>query len=76
MENIGHLLAWAVQLELTLDELLKLLFYHPVVEEGLRSALKNADRKFYEERSEKPPALPIMLRVAKNTTAFARYCRQ
>jgi dihydrolipoamide dehydrogenase len=58
MEHLGHLLAWALQIELTLDEVLKLPFYHPVVEEGLRSALKDADRKCYEERSEKPPALP------------------
>ena len=58
MEHLGHLLAWALQLELTLDEALKLPFYHPVVEEGLRSALKDADRKCYEERSETPPALP------------------
>jgi len=58
MEHIGHLLAWALQLELTLDETLRLPFYHPVVEEGLRSALKDADRKCYEERSETPPALP------------------
>ncbi|BAO88866.1 dihydrolipoyl dehydrogenase [Caballeronia cordobensis] len=58
MEHLGHLLAWALQLELTLDEALKLPFYHPVVEEGLRSALKDADRKCYEQRSETPPALP------------------
>ncbi|WP_321793479.1 dihydrolipoyl dehydrogenase [Caballeronia sp. J97] len=58
MEHLGHLLAWALQLELTLDEALSLPFYHPVVEEGLRSALKDADRKCYEERSETPPALP------------------
>jgi dihydrolipoamide dehydrogenase len=58
MEHLGHLLAWALQLELTLDEALKLPFYHPVVEEGLRTALKDADRKCYEERSETPPALP------------------
>ncbi|MFM0516765.1 MULTISPECIES: dihydrolipoyl dehydrogenase [Caballeronia] len=58
MEHLGHLLAWALQLELTLDETLKLPFYHPVVEEGLRSALKDADRKCYEARSEAPPTLP------------------
>jgi dihydrolipoamide dehydrogenase len=57
MEHLGHLLAWALQLELTLDEALKLPFYHPTVQEGLRSALKDADRKCYEERSETPPAL-------------------
>jgi dihydrolipoamide dehydrogenase len=58
MEHLGHLLAWALQLELTLDACLKLPFYHPVVEEGLRSALKDADRKCYEARSETPPDLP------------------
>lgn len=58
MEHVGHLLAWALQLELTLDEALKLPFYHPVVEEGLRTALKDVDRKCYEERSETPPELP------------------
>jgi dihydrolipoamide dehydrogenase len=58
MEHLGHLLAWALQLELTLDEALTLPFYHPVVEEGLRSALKDANRKCHEERSETPPALP------------------
>ncbi len=58
MEHLGHLLAWALQLELTLDDMLKLPFYHPVVEEGLRSALKDADKKCYEARSEIPPALP------------------
>jgi dihydrolipoamide dehydrogenase len=58
MEHLGHLLAWALQLELTLDECLKLPFYHPVLEEGLHSALKDADRKCYEARSETAPALP------------------
>ncbi|MDR5828498.1 dihydrolipoyl dehydrogenase [Caballeronia sp. LP006] len=58
MEHLGHLLAWALQLDLTLDETLKLPFYHPVVEEGLRTALKDANRKCYEERSETPPGLP------------------
>jgi dihydrolipoamide dehydrogenase len=58
VEHLGHLLAWLLQLELTVDEALKLPFYHPVVEEGLRTALKDASRRFYEERSETPPALP------------------
>jgi dihydrolipoamide dehydrogenase len=57
VEHLGHLLAWAVQLELTVEEALKLPFYHPVVEEGLRTALKDANSKCYEERSQTPPAL-------------------
>ncbi|NNK57104.1 MAG: dihydrolipoamide dehydrogenase [Desulfofustis sp.] len=39
-EHIGHLLAWAHQSHLTVSEMLERPFYHPVVEEGVRSALR------------------------------------
>lgn len=41
-EHIGHLLAWAAQQELTIARMLEMPFYHPVVEEGLRTALRDA----------------------------------
>lgn len=41
-EHLGHLLAWARQLNLGIADMLKLPFYHPVVEEGLRTALRDA----------------------------------
>jgi len=41
-ENIGHLLAWAHQQKLTVDHMLSMPFYHPVVEEGIRTALRDA----------------------------------
>ena len=41
-EHIAHLLAWVIQLGQTVDAVLALPFYHPVVEEGLRTALRNA----------------------------------
>lgn len=44
-EHIGHLLAWACQLELTVAQMLEMPFYHPVVEEGLRTALRDAQFK-------------------------------
>jgi dihydrolipoamide dehydrogenase len=44
-EHVGHLLAWARQLDLTVAQMLKLPFYHPVVEEGLRTALRDAYAK-------------------------------
>lgn len=44
-EHIGHLLAWVVQLGLTVEQILALPFYHPVVEEGLRTALRDAEAK-------------------------------
>src|SRR5690606_39813781 len=37
-EHIGHLLAWAVQQQMTIAQMLDMPFYHPVVEEGLRTA--------------------------------------
>lgn len=39
-EHMGHLVAWVVQMGLTVDAALELPFYHPVLEEGLRTALR------------------------------------
>jgi dihydrolipoamide dehydrogenase len=38
-ENLGHLLAWSIQLEQTVGSLLRMPFYHPVIEEALQAAL-------------------------------------
>lgn len=38
-EHLGHLLAWSIQQDLTVFDLLKMPFYHPVIEEGLQNAL-------------------------------------
>ncbi len=43
-EHIGHLLAWSAQRRLTVSEMLEMPFYHPVIEEGLRTALKQLNR--------------------------------
>lgn len=44
-EHIGHLLAWSVQRGETVDTALEQPFYHPVIEEGVRSALRDLRRK-------------------------------
>lgn len=44
-EHMGHFLATAIQQEMTVFDLLKIPFYHPVVEEGLQSALKHAGKQ-------------------------------
>ncbi|MBA3597741.1 MAG: dihydrolipoyl dehydrogenase [Methylibium sp.] len=44
-EHIGHLLAWSVQRGETVDTALEQPFYHPVIEEGLRTALRDLRRK-------------------------------
>ena len=51
-EHIGHLLSWACQAGLTVDAMLDMPFYHPVVEEGVRTALRDLAQQLAKE----PPA--------------------
>jgi dihydrolipoyl dehydrogenase len=50
-EHLAHLLAWAVQQRLTVFEMLQLPFYHPVIEEGLHTALRDLARQVRKRRS-------------------------
>jgi dihydrolipoamide dehydrogenase len=45
VEHTAHLLAWAVQNRLAVDRALEMPFYHPVVEEGIRTALRDLSVK-------------------------------
>lgn len=40
MDHIAHLLAWAIERGETAGALLRLPFYHPTIEEGLKAALR------------------------------------
>jgi dihydrolipoamide dehydrogenase len=40
VEHLAHLLAWAVQADLDVQQILRMPFYHPVFEEGLRTGLR------------------------------------
>lgn len=44
-EHIGHTLAWIIEKRTTLEEILEFPFYHPVVEEGVRTAMRDAFSK-------------------------------
>jgi dihydrolipoamide dehydrogenase len=44
-EHLAHLLAWSQQSGMRVSDMLAMPFYHPVVEEGLRTALRDACRK-------------------------------
>ena len=46
-EHIGHLLSWAIQKRLTVSEVLDLPFYHPVIEEGVRTALRDLNERLH-----------------------------
>jgi dihydrolipoamide dehydrogenase len=43
-EHLAHLLAWCLQQRLTVPAMLDMPFYHPVIEEGLRTALRDLNR--------------------------------
>lgn len=40
-EHMAHLLAWAIQAGMTVEQILQMPFYHPVLEEGVRTAFRN-----------------------------------
>jgi dihydrolipoamide dehydrogenase len=44
MEHLAHLLAWAIQSHITVEAALTMPFYHPVLEEGLRTGLRDLAR--------------------------------
>lgn len=51
-EHLAHLLAWACQSGMTVEQMLQMPFYHPVIEEGLRSALHDAQDKLLKGEPE------------------------
>lgn len=50
-EHLAHLLAWAIQDEQTVFDVLRKPYYHPSVEEGLRTALRDAGRQVTQQPS-------------------------
>ncbi|WP_354540811.1 dihydrolipoyl dehydrogenase [Roseovarius sp. MBR-6] len=56
-EHLAHLLAWAVQTGMDAETALEMPFYHPVIEEGLRTALR--DLCVNLGRHSKPPPRDI-----------------
>ena len=41
-ENLAHLISWSIQQGMTIFDILKMPFYHPVIEEALQAALYHA----------------------------------
>jgi dihydrolipoamide dehydrogenase len=44
-EHLAHLLSWALQSQMAPAQMLEMPFYHPVIEEGLRTALRDLDAR-------------------------------
>ena len=60
-EHIAHLLSWVIEMDLTVNKVLSFPFYHPVIEEGLRTAL----RDLRDKCEEKTPRLEIFEKESK-----------
>jgi dihydrolipoamide dehydrogenase len=52
-ENLAHLLNWAITQDLSAGDLIRMPFYHPVIEEALQAALNN----LYAQVEAKNPGL-------------------
>jgi dihydrolipoamide dehydrogenase len=50
-EHFAHLLALAISQRLTVQEVLRMPFYHPVFEEGLRTALRDLSKQLGLDRT-------------------------
>jgi dihydrolipoamide dehydrogenase len=55
-EHLAHLLAWACQARLTVEQMLEMPFYHPVIEEGVRTALRDLAKKLAKGASNETAA--------------------
>jgi len=44
-ENLGHLICWCIEMKMTVHQMLRMPFYHPVIEEALQAALYNLKSK-------------------------------
>jgi len=51
-EHLAHLLAWSCQSGLTVGQMLDMPFYHPVIEEGLRTALRDLKENLLKHVSD------------------------
>lgn len=58
-EHLAHLLAWSIEQGLSLLDMLRQPFYHPVFEEALQSAIRDALSKIPTNNSM-PPELTLL----------------
>jgi dihydrolipoamide dehydrogenase len=59
-EHLGHLLNWCIEQNLTLQQLLPMPFYHPVLEEALQPVLRNLLDQSGLASDQYPPDLELL----------------
>ena len=60
-ENLGHLLCWSIEMGMTVQDLLRMPYYHPVIEEALQAALYNLKAKLNLHKNKAKQSWPIEL---------------
>jgi dihydrolipoamide dehydrogenase len=58
-EHLGHLLAWSIQQGLTVFDVLKLPFYHPVMEEAFQAVLRSIAERLGSESADAAELDPL-----------------
>lgn len=56
-EHLAHLVCWTIEMGLTVHQMLRMPFYHPVMEEALQAALNNLKSQLDPETGYKIPEL-------------------
>jgi len=59
-ENLAHLLAWCIDEQMTVLQLLRKPFYHPTMEEALQGALRDVLSKLDLKKTDVPPELEVL----------------
>lgn len=67
-EHLAHLLARAIQQRLSVQDMIGIAFYHPVIEEGLRTALRGLARQLPSRVSD------LAERTSLGANAFDEEC--
>jgi dihydrolipoamide dehydrogenase len=59
-ENLAHLLAWCIDEQMTVLQLLRKPFYHPTMEEALQGALRDVLSRLDLQKTDVPPELEVL----------------
>lgn len=58
-ENLIHLMTWSIEMGMTVQDMLRMPFYHPVLEEALQAALNNLKPKLDIKFDEPVELTPV-----------------
>jgi dihydrolipoamide dehydrogenase len=59
-EHLGHLLNWCVEQNLTIQQMVRMPYYHPVIEEALQPVLRDMVHQSGLGSEQYPPDLELL----------------